>query len=281
MPEESFQVVQLVNGTHSIHAEAEDETFHPVIGPAAEAQTLYVEQLKLPQRIEAQEGDFVIWDVGLGGAANVLAVFAAAHPLKRSIHVLSFDRTTAPLAFALEHANELEYMAPHQSHVKDLLSRQQTTFCEDQLSVQWELHLGDFPTLIDRQTFTPPHAILFDAYSPAKNPAMWTAPLFAKIFRQLDPSKPCAMPTYSRSTMLRVALLLAGFYVGMGHATGEKEQTTIAANTLSLIDEPLPRAWLRRAHNSRSAEPLWDGVYRQAPISEKTWNRLINHPQFK
>jgi len=88
------------------------------------------------------------------------------------------------------------------------------------------------------------------------------------------------MPTYSRSTMLRVTLLLAGFYVGIGHATGEKEETTIAANTLDLIDEPLPAAWLRRARLSKSAEPLWEPVYRQARISPETWEKLRRHPQF-
>src|SRR5437773_12399144 len=79
---------------------------------------------------------------------------------------------------------------------------------------------------------------MFDAFSPAKNPAMWTLPLFSRLFQQLDPARPCALPTYSRSTMLRVTLLLAGFFVGVGHATGEKDETTIAANTLDLIAEP-------------------------------------------
>jgi hypothetical protein len=88
------------------------------------------------------------------------------------------------------------------------------------------------------------------------------------------------MPTYSRSTMLRVTLLLAGFYVGIGRATGEKEETTIAANTLELIDEPLPSGWLRRARNSKSAEPLWEPVYRQARLSPETWEKLRRHPQF-
>ncbi len=109
---------------------------------------------------------------------------------------------------------------------------------------------------------------------------MWTAPLFANLFRHLDPARPCALPTYSRSTMLRVSLLLAGFYVGAGHATGEKEETTIAANTLALISEPLDKKWLQRARNSTSAEPLWEPVYRQAPLTNETWEKLRQHPQF-
>ena len=88
------------------------------------------------------------------------------------------------------------------------------------------------------------------------------------------------MPTYSRSTMLRVTLLLAGFFVGIGHATGEKEETTLAANTLALLDQPLPRAWLQRARRSRSAEPMREPVYRQAPLTPATWEKLQQHEQF-
>ena len=81
--------------------------------------------------------------------------------------------------------------------------------------------------------------------------------------------------------MLRVTLLLAGFFVGVGHATGEKEETTIAANTLDLLDEPLPRKWLLRVRKSRSAEPMREAVYRQAPLSAETWDKLVEHPQFR
>ena len=157
------------------------------------------------------------------------------------------------------------------------------TFTAGRHTVHWEFHRGDFPGLIARaqpEAFPAPHAILFDAFSPAKNPAMWTAPLFSDLFRRLDPQRPCAMPTYSRSTLLRVTLLLAGFYVGAGHATGEKEETTLAANTLDLLEEPLEARWLRRVRSSRSAEPMWEPVYRQAPITPSTWEKLQAHPQF-
>jgi hypothetical protein len=108
---------------------------------------------------------------------------------------------------------------------------------------------------------------------------MWTLALFVDLFGLLDPRRPCALATYSRSTMLRVSLLLAGFFVGTGHATGEKEETTIAANTLTLIDEPLDGRWLQRARNSTSAQPL-SSEYRQLPLARPTWERLCAHPQF-
>ena len=146
------------------------------------------------------------------------------------------------------------------------------------------MHLGDFPTLLRQpctQKLAKPHVIMFDAFSPATNPAMWTGPLFSNLFQLLAPDRPCSLPTYSRSTMLRVTLLLAGFFVGVGHATGEKEETTLAANTADLIMEPLDRRWLQRVRRSTSAEPLWEPVYRQAPLSPASWEKLLAHPQFQ
>lgn len=277
----NYKLVKLANGSLSIHSLAEGETFHPVIGPVAEAQALYVDQLNLRERARSQPGEFVIWDVGLGAAANVLTAFRATRDLACQLHVISFDHTLEPLRFALGHAAELGYFTSYEKAAAGLLEKGSVEFRHGQQSVRWELRQGDFPQLLRQPGLAPaPHAIMFDAFSPRKNPAMWTAPLFSNLFSRLDPARPCAMPTYSRSTMLRVSLLLAGFYVGVGRATGEKEETTIAANTLGLLGEPLPAAWLERARKSKSAEPLWEPVYRQAHLAADTWEKLRRHPQF-
>jgi tRNA U34 5-methylaminomethyl-2-thiouridine-forming methyltransferase MnmC len=284
----AYQIVTLANGTRSVHSVSHRETFHPVIGPVAEAEALYVRQLKLVERIGQHTGEFVIWDVGLGAAANALTVLKATRHLPTKVRMVSFDHTAEPLRFALQHTEALGYFDEYEKPLGHLLENGNTTFQDGQRLVSWEFHLADFPSFVQGQVadlspalLPKPHAILFDAFSPAKNPAMWTQPLFASIYRLLDPARPCAMPTYSRSTMLRVSLLLAGFFVGAGHATGEKEETTIAANTLDLLDEPLDRTWLSRVRRSTSAEPLWEPVYRQAPLAPETWEKLCEHPQFR
>ena len=79
----AYSLVQLANGTTSIRSLAEGETFHPVIGPVAEAETLYVRQLNLVERVtQAGKNDFVIWDVGLGSAANVTTALRHLGALK-------------------------------------------------------------------------------------------------------------------------------------------------------------------------------------------------------
>jgi tRNA U34 5-methylaminomethyl-2-thiouridine-forming methyltransferase MnmC len=295
----NYQLVHLNNGICSVRSLVDAETFHPVVGPVAEAEALYVHQLRLRERLQNHAGEFVIWDVGLGAAANALTVLRATRDIACQIQLVSFDHTLEPLKFALKHAADLGYFGGYETHLEKFLVAHRVIFQDGPQSVNWEFYHGDFPALISRgcrdvgdrsskseiknrkSKIPAPHVILFDAYSPARNPAMWTLPLFTNLFQMLDPQRPCVLPTYSRSTILRVTLLLAGFFVGVGHATGEKEETTIAANDLNLISEPLDRRWLDRAKRSHRAEPMVEPVHRIAPLSAESREKLSAHPQFK
>jgi tRNA U34 5-methylaminomethyl-2-thiouridine-forming methyltransferase MnmC len=279
-----YRIVKLVNGTHSVHSLSEAETFHPVVGPSAEAEELYVRQLELVERVKCKSGEFVIWDVGLGAAANPLTFLRALDGVACAIRIVSFDHTLEPLLFALENVEHLPYLQGFETHLRKLASSGSVQFAlSPDSNVIWNVHVGDFPTLLNKDdalNWPKPDAIMFDAFSPAKNAAMWTLPLFKRVFDLLDPKRPCALPTYSRSTLLRVTLLLAGFYVGVGHGIGEKEETTVAANTLELLREPLSKSWLERVKRSTSAEPLREPIYRQSPLSKESWEGLMQHPQF-
>ena len=300
-----YQLVQLANGEKTLFSAGYGEKMHPGLGPQAEAELLYVRQLKICERLQNHPGEFVIWDIGLGAAANAIAVLRATRDISGQLRLVSFDNTRAPLEFALKNSAALGYLGGYENQIAELLQERRVTFENAKLSVKWDFQLGDFPAWLATEpvgraspragfigspaaradacptgVVPPPHAILFDAFSPAKNPAMWTLPVFENLFLALDPAQPCALTTYSRSTLLRTTLLLAGFFVGVGHATGLKEETTIAANTLALIAEPLNLRWLERALRSDSAEPLREPVYRRAPLATATAEKLRRHPQF-
>lgn len=288
----AYRLVTLPNGSQTVLALDYGERMHPGAGPAAEADALYVGQLGLRQRLAECQREFVVWDVGLGAAANALAVLRATRDQPCPLRLVSFDTTLEPLRFALRHAPALGYFRGYEDVVGRLLESGRHEFTDGQHAVRWEVHPGDFPAwLQDRrrgdaaaQPAAPgdaPDAVLFDPFSPARNPAMWTLPLFTDLFRTLSPERPCALATYSRSTLVRVTLLLAGFFVGRGRPSGLKEETTVAANTPALLESPLDAAWLRRARRSGSAEPLMQPVYRQAPLSPQSWAGLLAHPQFQ
>src|SRR6266571_1225165 len=120
VPSNGYKIVRLANGVHSVHSLAHGETFHPAIGPVAEAEALYVKQLRLVERVREQEGEFVIWDVGLGAAANALAVLRSTRHLACAIRLVSFDNTTEPLQFFFNHAKPLGYFRGFPSTVLSL-----------------------------------------------------------------------------------------------------------------------------------------------------------------
>src|SRR5450432_1761329 len=146
-----YQLVQLAGGAHTIHSVTHGETFHPVIGPVAEAEALYVRQLQLRDRLKNHSGEFVIWDVGLGAAANALTVLRATRDISCAIRLVSFDCTIEPLEFALKHAAELGYFGGYENHLEEFLREHRVTFQDGGQSVNWEFHLGDFPKLINSQ----------------------------------------------------------------------------------------------------------------------------------
>ncbi|MFO1477725.1 MAG: MnmC family methyltransferase [Verrucomicrobiota bacterium] len=285
MPDPAYKLVSLKGGVHAVYSLADAEAFHPAIGPAAEAEELYVRQLRLVDRVAAATGDFVIWDVGLGAAANAvtaLRILSREIPSNRTLRVVSFDHTTAAAEFALAHAGRLPYLAGYEAAVGELVRTGTAHWQTGSVEVAWTFKPGDFPELIQSapSRLPPPHAILFDPHSPAKNPAMWTAGLFENLHRCLDPARPCALATFTRSTLARVAMLLGGFFVGAGHPSGLKEETTVAANRLDLLEEPLNARWLERALRSGSAEPMRTPVYRQSPLTAETAAQLKSHRQF-
>ena len=283
-----YKLVQLASGAKTLLSTSYGEKMHPGLGPQAEAELLYVRQLKIRERLRNHSGEFVIWDVGLGAAANAIAALNATKTIPGKLHLVSFDNSAEPLEFALKHADDLGYPTGYEEQLAVLLGQKAVQFQNENCHIRWNFHLGDFPALLANSKLNtqyskfppPPHAIIYDAFSPAKNPAMWTLPLFEDLFRALDPARPCALTTYSRSTLIRVTLLLAGFFVGIGHATGAKEETTIAANDLSLIAEPLNARWLARALHSDSAEPLRQPAHSRKPLSLATADKLRQHRQF-
>lgn len=270
-----FEIVALHSGVNTLRCLESGETFHPVVGPNVEARLLHVEQQNLRERARTQR-PLVIWDVGLGAAANALAAVEALHDAGEVI-LHSFDRTTAPLEFALEHVEELVYLRGHEAGLRELA-------VEGTLAVspglRWHFHQDDFVETLSNPDLPAPHAIFFDPYSAVGNPEMWTLDIFTRLHARLPKDELCLLTNYTCSTAVRVSLLLAGFYVGHGTGAGAKVETTIASNRLDALTRPLDHVWLNRVQRSSNAAPLRSTPYSTGPISASDYLALERHPQF-
>ena len=269
---QGFEIVTTTAGAVSIRDFATGEIMHNPVGPWAEANALYIDQSRLDERLLAAGDELVIFDVGLGAAANALAVLHRARALtpRRPIHLVSFERDLSLLEFALEHADRFPHFAGYETAVRAL--RDHGTWTEPGL--RWSLRHGDYPALIEREP-TRADLVFFEPYSPLKNPDMWTTAVFRGTF---DRTKPGALlMTYSCATPIRVAMLLAGFYVGAGTATGKKGETTQAARRPGDLTAPLGEAWLGRWQRSHTPNAAGAGPETLAANTAA----VLAHPQFK
>lgn len=269
-----YELVTVKSGARSLRARAHGETFHPVVGPMQEATALHVEGQRLVERAGASPQGLVIWDVGLGAAANAIAALEALRAIGAPAELHSFDCTLAPLAFACRHAAELGYLLAWQDAAQALLK--DGSWSDG--ARRWMLHAGDFR---ERMKVAPvPEAILYDPYSPRANPDLWTLEHFTALRAKIGDSPECLLTNYTRSTAVRVTLLLAGFFVGRGGATGEKDETTVAATGRALLDRPLGADWLQRVRRSTQGAPLRAAGRAAGAISDTDWATLCAHPQF-
>ena len=167
---------------------------------------------------------------------------------------MSFECDLDPLTLAAKHPSRF----PHLRHKAPFQLLTGGRWQHPSNLLRWELLKGDFPDFIESAAI--PDLIFYDPFSYKTDSALWTAEVFARIFKRCLP-KPAELYTYSASTAVRVALLAAGFLVAQGAGTGPKWETTIAfTQDRGPRDHPLsPRllgqAWLTRWRRSGSKFP--------------------------
>ena len=162
-----FEIVTTRMGVLSIRDNDTLEIMHNPVGPWQEANSLYIEQSQLQRRLSqdlAQE--LVIFDVGLGAAANALAALHCARALqvRRPLRLISFERELSLLQFALENAHHFDHFKDFEEAVSSILTKGEWS----EPGIHWELRHGDFKELIDQETNLA-NLIFYDPYSFKKN----------------------------------------------------------------------------------------------------------------
>jgi queuine tRNA-ribosyltransferase len=250
----SHEIVRTRGGALAMRSLADGEVMHPGVGPLVEAEQLYVRQSRLRERLLAGEGAeagrLVLFDVGLGAGSNALAARSVAEGLPEGaarLELLSFERDLGALELALAAGVPFGWHGEPAQAARALLDHE----VHETARTHWRLVRGDLLETLARQT-SRADIVYWDPFSPRANPALWTVAAFSEARRLAGPR--CALYTYSASTATRLALLLAGWAVGVGDAIGDKAQTTAAAIAVRDLERPLDRAWLARL--SRPDVPL-------------------------
>jgi tRNA U34 5-methylaminomethyl-2-thiouridine-forming methyltransferase MnmC len=274
----SYELRQQSNGSFALYRPDLGETMHPRLGPWEEALRLYVRGTQLEALLAAGgSGPVVLFDVGLGGAANALAALSTAQEARRRgrpvrpLRIVSFESDPEAPRFALANAQALGYPRGYEPALEALLS--EGSWRGE--GVTWELRLGDFTRLIAGEPCRA-DAVFFDPFSPRGNPDMWTVAVLENVYRCRRPGLPMRLATYSSAFGVRAALLLAGFYVGEGPELAAGRRATVASTDFSGLPEPLGLPWLARWRRDR--EPWPPGTDSRGHRSVR--ERLLAHSQW-
>lgn len=219
------------------------EVMHPGVGPLVEAQQLYVQQSCLQQRLAARQSDpLVLFDVGLGAGSNAVAAWMAAAqtpaPASR-LHIVSFERDLTAINLALQHTDDFGITPSVAAAARTLIDEGAVASPH----ATWQLRHGELLPCLAEET-AKADVVYWDPFSPKTNPELWTVHAFSVLRAACGPH--AQLFTYSASTTVRVAMLLAGWCVGVGDSIGDKRATTAAATRVEDLRQPLTPRWLNR-----------------------------------
>ena len=257
------------------------EIMHSRTDPMVEARELYTEQSRLAARLREETTEpLVIWDVGLGAAANAMAAIECFESLAetgpvRPMHIASFENDLDSLRLAFKNHDRFAYLR-HGGPAAILKDGRWQSKKHPGLS--WELFEGDF--LEKLAPAPPPDLIFYDMFSGKTSGFAWTLETFEKLHARCV-GRDVELFTYSCSTASRVAMLGSGLGVARGRNAGDKEETTIAFTDLEKARQRhrdiLGPEWLKKWHRSAAKFPA--GLPEDArPAFEA---RLLALPQFR
>ncbi|MCB0420853.1 MAG: hypothetical protein KDD61_07645, partial [Bdellovibrionales bacterium] len=183
-----FEIVKTTLGATSIRNNVVNEIMHNPVGPWKEANILYVDQTQFRRRLwepfSSQQRFFTVFDVGLGAGANAAAILTAfqeekAKGCKASLCLVSFEIDLRLMKFTLKHLDHFPELIPFGEAFSTLLEKHHWQGPD----IEWYLRKGSFTDKIALESHLA-NLVLYDAYSPKKNPEMWSYKTFRDLYQK-------------------------------------------------------------------------------------------------
>jgi tRNA U34 5-methylaminomethyl-2-thiouridine-forming methyltransferase MnmC len=209
------------DGSHTIYDAIIDEHFHSVHGAITESQHVFVKN----GFGFLDKSELKILEIGFGTGLNVFLTLMESMKTGTKVDYDSID--LYPLdAELLDKLNYAQILAPEMSTVyKSICScawNERNTIIEGFIltKILGNALLIDFDKTYD--------LIYFDAFSPEKQPEMWTKEFFGRIFNALNPG--AVLVTYSAKGVVKRTLKDIGFDVELLSGPPGKRQMIRAVN---------------------------------------------------
>ncbi len=193
------------DGSYTLYVSEIDESYHSTHGAIQESTHIFI-NAGLNQ---CKKQTINILEVGFGTGLNTLLCALDAQESKKQIHYSSLEKFPVSIekAFQLNYSRQIGNDAASQ-----LFSKIHRTEWEKEQPISENFTLKkikcDFTTFRWDKTYD---VVFFDAFSPEKQPEMWTTEQFQKIYNACNEG--AILTTYCAKGIVRRALQSAGFTV--------------------------------------------------------------------
>ncbi|MCM2325486.1 MAG: MnmC family methyltransferase [Candidatus Woesearchaeota archaeon] len=212
-----MEKIRTKDGSYTFKNEEYDETYHSFTGAIEETYEKFIKPIDgLFKRKKIR-----ILDIGFGLGYNAVAAVDKSMENGCEIEIISLEKN-----LVLDSLKELEPPLKHY-HILRKLELDPITgsyFYEDK-DIHLQIKVGDAVKTI--KTITKKFdACFLDAFSPKKNPEMWTESFISDIASLMSDGS--VLLTYSCARVVRDSLRSAGFEVHDGPKVGRRGPSTIA-----------------------------------------------------
>jgi chorismate dehydratase len=207
--------VETGDGTFTLFSEAFQEACHSTTGAKEETILHYVNGCKILEKI-FQHDPLVILEVGFGLGIGFKTTLEKI-PKKRKFHFISMEIDRELLEWFRESNPELN-LNWNENLLETNHEDFKLTIIQGDARTKVPEYISRFPVKF--------HAIYQDAFSPKRNPSLWTKEWFH--FLKEHSHEDVILSTYSASTSIRKSLHETGWGVQKGEKFGPKRTSTRA-----------------------------------------------------
>lgn len=236
----NYKIVNTDDNTQTVWSEFFNEACHNLSGAYAETIHNYIQGCELIGQVQKSR-ELNILDVGFGVGVGLKAFLDFCQEHSSLNHRCSYTSIELDEEFFLwSIKNTLPFVDLNRYENNQTISYQ-----GDHQGIHIVVYIGDGrETLPRNRAGLPPFTAIFqDAFSPKKNPALWSVEWFSFLKEVSDPTVHLA--TYSSSISIRKSLLKAGWSIESAKGFGQKRTMTKAnllGHTASDLIEELKKS---------------------------------------
>jgi tRNA U34 5-methylaminomethyl-2-thiouridine-forming methyltransferase MnmC len=208
------QLITTSDGSHTLYHEALNETYHSKNGALQESLHVFIKNGLEIFLNENKINSVSIFEVGFGTGLN--AILTLKEAIKKNIKINYTCIEAFPLS--IDNINQLNYLNEENDDLKLLFNKIHECNWNEWKNIheffsiyKMESKLEQITSIQLLKISQPFDVIYFDAFSPEKQPELWTTKIFKTIYDAMNIRS--ILVTYSAKGDVKRALREAGFIV--------------------------------------------------------------------